>query len=228
MLSDDVVHHRLALIGHETYDVGLDLHLRDVTTTRSFTSRKWGGNTQSTFPKIGEDFLAQHGLDDFMYLNLLFNPHAPRWPGAPGLFFASSAAGGEAGAWPTVQRVVVRLKTNTWLYVGQYRCTPAPSLTTDEWKSQALKVKQTWANKTATQGWGEDIRAQIVLKRRLHRNPTKQELTDAIASGEKFAASADATHRAFDDGDAVLHSWCMKCVGYDEDFQREIAAGNAD
>ncbi|KIK96152.1 hypothetical protein PAXRUDRAFT_32568 [Paxillus rubicundulus Ve08.2h10] len=214
MLSDNVVHRRLVLISHETYDVGLDINPRDATTTRGFISRNWGGNTQSTFPRIGEESLAQHGLDGFMYLNLLFSPHAL----PPGFFFASSVA----GAWPTVQRVAARLKTNTWLYVGQYQCMPARTFTTDEWKAQAPKVKQRWANTTSIQGCGEGIRAKIVLKRRLHRDHTKQELTDAIASEEKFVASTDETHQAFDDGDTILHSWCMKCVGYDESFQREI------
>ncbi|KAF9223430.1 hypothetical protein BS17DRAFT_705387, partial [Gyrodon lividus] len=213
----------------ETYDVELDPHIRDVTTTRNFTSSKWGGNTQSTFPRIGEDFLARHGLDDFMYLNLLFNPHAPRWQGAPGLFFCPSVSGeaGEADEWLQIQRVVIRLDTSTWLYVGQYRCIPAPSLTADEWRAQAPKVKQTWVNKVATHGWGEVIRAKIVLQKRLHRDPTMQELNNATTSGEKFVVSTDAIYRAFNEGHAVLRAWCMKCVGYDDDFQREIAAGNA-
>lgn len=138
MLSEGVVNRRIALI--PSYDVDLDPAIRDVTTTRIFTSRQWGGNTQSTFPRIRPDMLARHGLDDFMYLNLFFNPHAPQWPGAPGLFFASSV-NLEASEWPTIERVLVRLKANCWLYVGQYQCTPTLSLTPDEWKSQAPKVK---------------------------------------------------------------------------------------
>lgn len=125
MLSEDVINRRIALIS--SYDVDLDPAIRDVTTTRNFTSKQWGGNTQSTF-------------DDFVYLNLLSNPHAPQWPGAPGLFFASSV-NPDAKECPEIDRVLVRLKSNCWLYVGQYQCTPAPSLTPDEWKSQAPEVK---------------------------------------------------------------------------------------
>ncbi|KIJ62787.1 hypothetical protein HYDPIDRAFT_29938 [Hydnomerulius pinastri MD-312] len=226
VMSDDVVHRRLALIGHATYNVRLDPVIRDVTTTRLFTSSKWGGNTQETFPFIGKPFLDRHGLDDFMYLNLLYNPHAPRWPGAPGLFFGSSVRGADADEWPKIQRTIVRLKTNVWLYVGQYKCTPAPSLTSDEWRAQAPRVQQTWVSKIMTQGWGKIIRANIILQRRLQRDPTLQELHDAVQSNEAFSVSADAIYQAFEEGHAVLRSWCMKCTGYDENFQREIAAGN--
>lgn len=137
VLSEDVVRRRMARVA--PYPVTLDPAITGVTTTRTFTSKQWGGNTQATFPKIRPDMLARHGLDDFMFLNLYFNPHAPQSPGAPGLFFASSVHP-EASAWPTIERVLVRLKSNCWLYVGQYQCTPAPSLTPEEWTSQAPKA----------------------------------------------------------------------------------------
>ncbi|KAN0092780.1 hypothetical protein V8E55_003564 [Tylopilus felleus] len=224
MLSEDVVNGRVAAV--PSYDVDLDPAVRDVTTTRLFTSKQWGGNTQSTFPNIRPEMLARHGLDDFMYLNLFLNPHAPQWPGAPGLFFTSSV-NPTAHEWPKIERVLVRLKSNCWLYVGQYQCTPAPSLTTDEWKSQAPKVKQTWTTKVSTQGWGTDIRAEIVLRKRLGRDPTVKEFEDALSSHEKFHATPEEILHAFDEGHAFILSWAMKCVGYDENFQREIAAGNA-
>lgn len=114
--------------------------IRDVTTTRNFTSKQWGGHTQSNFPIIQPGMLARHGLNDFMYLNLFLNPHALQWPGAPGLFFASSV-NPEASERPQTERVLVSLlKANRWLYVVQYQCTPAPSLTPEGWKSQAPKV----------------------------------------------------------------------------------------
>ncbi|KAF8553940.1 hypothetical protein OG21DRAFT_1164436 [Imleria badia] len=224
MLSEDVVNYRIALVA--PYNVGLDPAIRDVTTSRIFTSKQWGGNTQSTFPSIRPDMLARHGLNDFMYLNLFFNPHAPQWPGAPGLFF-DPGVDWEAHERPGIWRVLVRLKSNYWLYVGQYQCTPALSLSIEEWKSQAPKVKQTWSNKASTRGWAREVRARIVLRKRLGRNPTAKELQDAMNSNEKFHATPEELHRAFDEGHAFLQSWCMRCVGYDENFQREIAAGNA-
>lgn len=139
-MSNDVVNRRLAIIGHHMHDVQLEPNIRDVTTTRNFTSSRWGGNTQETFPSIRKALLDQHGLNDFMYLNLFFNPHAPQWPGAPGLFFGSSVSEEGPSDWPEIQRVLVRLDTSSWLYVGQYQMTPAPCLTPDEWISQDPKA----------------------------------------------------------------------------------------
>ncbi|KAF8135036.1 hypothetical protein EV363DRAFT_1396498 [Boletus edulis] len=224
MLSEDVVNRRIAHI--PSFDVELDPATRDVTATRLFTSKTWGGNTQDTFPRIRQEMLDRHGMDDFMYLNLYLNPHAPQRPGAPGLFFTSSV-NPNAREWPTIERVLVRLKTNRWFYVGQYQCTPAPSLTPEEWTSQSPKMKKTWMTKVSTKGWGTDIRAKIVLQKRLGRDPTAKELEDACDSNEKFHATPDEVHRAFDQGHAFIQAWSMKCVGYDENFQREIAAGNA-
>ncbi|KAF8553944.1 hypothetical protein OG21DRAFT_1164532 [Imleria badia] len=173
MLSENVVNCRIALIA--PYNVCLDPGIRDVTTSRTFTSKQWGGNTQSTFPSIRPDLLARHGLNDFMYLNLFINPHAPQWPGAPGLWF-SPGVNWEARERPGIWRVLVRLKSNCWLYVGQYQCTPALSLTIEEWKSQAPRVKQTWSNKVSTHEWAREMQTKIVLHKRLGRNPTAEEL----------------------------------------------------
>ena len=62
MLPEDVVNRRIAPMA--PYDVNLDPTIRDVTTSRTFTSKQWGGNTQSTFPSIRQDMLARHGLND--------------------------------------------------------------------------------------------------------------------------------------------------------------------
>ena len=134
-VSEDVVRGRLALIGYETFDLKGPRDILDATTTREFTTRVWGGNMQATFPKIGKEFT--HGLDDFMYITLLYDPHAPRWPGSPGLLFRFKDDGEE---WPKIMRVIVRLRSNPWQYMGQYKLTPAPSLSPNEWNAQSLKV----------------------------------------------------------------------------------------
>ena len=106
--------------------------------SRVFLSSVYGGNQQQTFPTISKEKLDIHGLDDFMYPNLLFNPCAPQMPGAPGLFFR--ARGQPAGHWPKVQRVITRIDSNAWQYVGQYKLSPAPSLTKDEWAAEDPQV----------------------------------------------------------------------------------------
>ncbi|KIY49580.1 hypothetical protein FISHEDRAFT_29173, partial [Fistulina hepatica ATCC 64428] len=69
------------------FDVKLDKNDVDVIAPRTFLSHYYGGNRQETFPKVREEKVAEHGFNDFMYPNLLFNPMAPQVPGFPGLFF---------------------------------------------------------------------------------------------------------------------------------------------
>ena len=68
-----------------------------------------------------------------------------------------------------------------------------------------LQVKQTWTTKVSTQGWGIDIRAKIALRKRLGRYPTVKELEDALNSEEKFRATPEEIHSAFDEGYAVSY-----------------------
>ena len=123
-------------MGYETFDLELPQDILDATTTRDFTTRTWGGSRLATFPKIGKEFT--HGLDDFMYISLLYAPHAPRWPGSPGLIFKFKDDGQE---WPKIMRLIVRLRDNAWQYMGQYKLTAAPPLTPEEWNAQSHKVK---------------------------------------------------------------------------------------
>lgn len=98
----------------------------------------YGGSIQPTFPKIANEKFRIHGLDDFMYLNLTYNPSAPQMPGAPGLF--CTTPGRPAYDWPMVQRVLTRIDNSAWHYVGQYKLTPAPSLTKEEWAAEDRQV----------------------------------------------------------------------------------------
>lgn len=69
----------------------------------------------------------------------------------------------------------------------------------------SVQVKQTWMTKVATQGWGTDVRAKIVLQKRLGRDPTAQEFKDALDSNEKFRANPEEVRHAFDQGHAVRY-----------------------
>jgi hypothetical protein len=137
-MSMDSVHLRLRDIGYDLYPIPLAKDIQDVTVTRQFISCHYGGNTQATFPSIKQSFLDKHGLNDFMYPNLEYNPHAPEVPGAPGLFFG--AIGGPAGEWDDEQRVICRIKQSEWQYQGQYVFAPVESLTKEEWCSQKTSV----------------------------------------------------------------------------------------
>ncbi|KAH0833093.1 hypothetical protein J3R83DRAFT_12085 [Lanmaoa asiatica] len=199
------------------FDLKVPSDILDTTTTRDVTTRIWGGCRLATFPKIGRRFT--HGLDDFMYTSLLYNPHAPHWPGSPGLIFKFRDDGQE---WPKIMRLIVRLRDNAWQYMGQYKLTAAHPLTLDEWNAQSFKVKRRWAVKLSKRKMDGGLKAKIVLRKRLGRDPTPQEI---LNSSGRFRASADEILQACDEGRAVVRVWCMKCVGYDVDFQRRIAAG---
>ncbi|KAJ7721341.1 hypothetical protein DFH07DRAFT_932839 [Mycena maculata] len=118
-----------------------------------------------------------------------------------------------------------RLDQSTWQYQGQYVRAPAPPLTVEEWKQQPLKVRNTWASQLSTKRWGQTIRTDIVLRRQLGRKPTKHETRAARKSGNKFFnVTPEEISSAFDRGEAIIVVSTLKCVGYNADFQRDLAA----
>jgi len=137
-LSLNTVWDRLKSVGREPFPIPLDRSISEVMVTREFLSHHYGGNPQETLPSISAKRVAIHGINDFMFPNLDFNPHAPEVPGAPGLFF--EAQGCPADDWPKVQRVITRIDSGRWLYIGQYQMTPNPSLTKEEWVEQSILV----------------------------------------------------------------------------------------
>ncbi|KAJ7031176.1 hypothetical protein C8F04DRAFT_1111821 [Mycena alexandri] len=74
-------------ISSEPYPIDLEKDILDVTVRRDFMSKEYGGNSQDAYPSIGAAFVEKTGKDDFAYLNLIYNPHCPEVPGAPGLRF---------------------------------------------------------------------------------------------------------------------------------------------
>lgn len=132
----ETVWNRLNSIGHEPYPIPLDDSLSRVTVTREFLTSLYGGNIQQTFPSIAAERFEVHGLDDFMFPNLDFNPCAPQIPGAPGLFFRPRPL----DSWPKVQRVITRIDHNAWQYVGQYKMTASTPLTKEEWALEDYQV----------------------------------------------------------------------------------------
>ena len=86
----DTINRRLDVLGppgDRDFDVAIENEVKYTAVPRQFFSSTWGGNPQETFPSISAKFLDKHGLNDFMYPNLLWNPHGPQVPGCAGLFF---------------------------------------------------------------------------------------------------------------------------------------------
>lgn len=133
-MSADTVRARLDNLPKDPYPIPLEKAKWDFLVTRQFLSHVYGGNSQQTCPSIAEEKFAIHGLADFMYPNLNLNPYAPEVPGASGLLFGTGNK--PAGKWETVQRVITRLDSAKWEYMGQYQLEPAASLTKDEWAEQ--------------------------------------------------------------------------------------------
>lgn len=203
------------------FDINLDREILDVAVPREFLSDAYGGNPQVTLPSIGKKFLDQHGYNDFMYPSLEYNPEAAQIPGAPGLFFA---VGDHAREWPTIQRVITRIVSNQWQYVGQYALTPTESLTIQELKAQPEKFLTTWGRETCNKSWGQHVVRRIAARKRFKRlNPTKAQLQAIEDSGEYKNVTPEDVKAALMEGEEVMGVWEMRCVGYDEEFQREIS-----
>ncbi|KAJ6544251.1 hypothetical protein B0H19DRAFT_1170080 [Mycena capillaripes] len=108
-----------------------------------------------------------------------------------------------------------RLDENNWQYQGQYITTPAPPLTVEEWQQQPPKVQNTWTKKLSKQGWGRNVRAEIVLRRRLRRKPTLAE--EAAAPNNKrdkfLTVTAEEMHAAIDRGEVISIFACPLLSG---------------
>jgi hypothetical protein len=137
ILSDDVVEKRFEPLGGiRGYTINLSLAELDMMVSRLFMASVYGGNSQETFPSIGQEKLARHGMDDFMYVHIDYQPCGPQIPGRPGLWFSTNSDSA-----PFVARVLTRdLKCALWQYVGQYDVRPAASLTKEEWLKQDIHV----------------------------------------------------------------------------------------
>ncbi|KAG6915386.1 hypothetical protein DXG01_011758 [Tephrocybe rancida] len=223
-LSLDTVRDRLLTVGLDPYPIDLERDIQDVMYKRRFISSLYGGNTQSTLPDIGKGFLDIHGLDDFMYPNLDLNPHAPEMPGCPGLFFGAN--GSHAGIWDreAPERVITRIRPGIWQYQGQYVLTPAMSLTKEEWRSQKPKAHSAWAKQIFMKDWGRTVRCRVSLRKRLGRPFTEEEFEAAVAKSNKYQdITEDDILQALLRGEEFIAVWTMKCVGYDVEFQRNLA-----
>ncbi|KAJ7499705.1 hypothetical protein FB451DRAFT_1016214, partial [Mycena latifolia] len=211
----------------EPYPITLPADIRDVSVRRDFMRIHYGGNSQDTFPAISEINYTRTGHRYFMYPSLKQNPDAPMMPGSPGLFLDAAGRSALKSKKPWAAgynlKVLTRLGTNDFLYMGEYAIRPADSLAREEWTAQTQTMKNKWCKNLAKKDWGLITRARIALRRQLGRAPTFKQVETAIANDQKFPAiTAGDIAQAFDNGDERLAVWTMECVGYDEQFQRDL------
>ncbi|KAF8905790.1 hypothetical protein CPB84DRAFT_1960309 [Gymnopilus junonius] len=209
---------RLGSAALDAYPIALDLATLEATVSRAFMSSTYGGNMQMTFPNIGDEHLAKHGLNDFMYLNTLYQPNAPQVPGCSGLFFDTEID----SRWPGKWRVFTRLSSGAWLFVGFYEVNPTRPLTKEDWASLDPQVQRTWAYQIRKKSWGGYFCARVVARQELGRKPTRAEWMGVFNDKRHLRATPEDIRRSLATGEEQLAVSTMKCVGYDEDFQRRL------
>ncbi|KDR74295.1 hypothetical protein GALMADRAFT_575368 [Galerina marginata CBS 339.88] len=214
----DTVRDRLKPIGLDLFDITLDKFSQEVRVGRDFMSSVYGGSMQATFPKIRKELVAKHGMNDFAYLNPDYQPEAPEVPGAPGLFFGTEAGPDRDGT----HRVLTRIGSNSWQYMGMYVIKSCPSLSKEEWADQLEKVRKTWAKQICVQDWGINVRVRVRARKELGRQPTKAEFNDILTSGRFKSTTPEEVEKAYDIGVERLGVWTTKCVGYHNAFQLQL------
>ncbi|RPD55130.1 hypothetical protein L227DRAFT_510593, partial [Lentinus tigrinus ALCF2SS1-6] len=208
LLSDDFLQEALGwdAIAHR-YPIPLPKALAEHKFHRHYIHSLYGGNQQDVFVTPSADKVAWHGVDDFSFLSLDYNPHAPTRPGYSGLYFSSSRA--EEPEFARLRRVFVRTRKTPaeWMYMGQYRFEAGMSLTGEKWRQQKEKVRRSWAEGLRGQRWGESILLRVWFRREhgAGYEPTKEEASDAAGRIAAIRAqiSAEDIIGAFDRGEEV-------------------------
>ena len=120
----------------------VDYEAKYTTFARMYFTLLYGGSSVSTFPKISEERVNVHGVDNLCFPNREYNPNAPVVPGDPGLFFTSRPNAFGSKSWTS--RVFIPWKTEDssqpWGYMGDYEFIPAQPLTAVDFISQTDAV----------------------------------------------------------------------------------------
>ncbi|KAF7976935.1 hypothetical protein HWV62_5353 [Athelia sp. TMB] len=244
----DTISKRLDVLGPpgvRDFHVPVDEAVKAVAPPRAFFSDVFGGNPQETFPTIGKKKAAEHNFRDFAFPHSHYNPvrsqaviavHGskttynllslqalPFVAGAAGLIFSPHGLDQDYPETDSshVSRLIVRLPDAAlWLYVGQYQISKSTSLTQAEWLEQPSKVRSAWIRGILIKDWGRSIRTRIVLRNVLGKEPEEEEIE--IAMQTDVAITEDEISMAYNLGEERLGVFLYKCVGYDEDFGRQI------
>ncbi|KZT10770.1 uncharacterized protein LAESUDRAFT_755443 [Laetiporus sulphureus 93-53] len=219
MLNARNVQGRLQAIHLTVYPVTLDPFIRNKVARRGFFDKHFGGD-QHRFCTSPDQAKFNHGYRNFMFPDLLMNPHIPQRPGEPGLLCRATT---EKEWLPGDVKVIIGLGDAKYLYVGEYVLSPAAPLSKQEFRDMPIRMKWLWAEYVFT---SKNVRVRVILRRQNdHREPPPAEVERAVKDKENDYT--DVTHdeiiQAFERGDETIHIWGLKCVGYDERFQREIA-----
>ncbi|ESK86740.1 hypothetical protein Moror_15189 [Moniliophthora roreri MCA 2997] len=225
----------------------LPRHEEEVSASRLCWSYLFGGNPQETFAFASKQ--PNPDLTNFMFINRNYNPDAPTHPGSSGLFLDGEADPEKpdiAEDFEHKKVVVARNGPNDWILIGLAEIKGLQCLSPEEWKSLKPKCKETWINGCDRKRWGGNLKARIILRKRLHREPRPEEVEDAVEKETKRVNAIDAKIRektgkrswtilfhevtkeeikdAFDSGKARLMVHSIQCVDYPVEIQKRIIA----
>ncbi|KAJ8094595.1 hypothetical protein PM082_010601 [Marasmius tenuissimus] len=207
------------------------------TVTRAHLSTLCGGSPQATFPTLAPKKRAKlvemgFASDQFQCITNDYNPYMPSIPGRGGLFFRSRRLNDDLS--PDHQwgggrcRVIVRITSGRWLYLGHYEMEFSSTLTIDEWRGLPEKAKKTWVQGMLSKDWGRNHRIRIQLRNRptnTNREVNLAEYTIKLNdTNNKYlgVVTAEQVADALDRGEEAIVVWKMACVAYEKEFQRYI------
>ena len=114
------------------FQIQTSLNFLNSTFSRSNLIGIYGGSPIDTFSNVDPVKFRERGYGRFMCLNLLYNPFAPQFPGAPGLFFALR----DHSRWPRARELVIsRYGPHRWNYMGIYNIQKGAALSAQEFSS---------------------------------------------------------------------------------------------
>ncbi|KAJ3872398.1 hypothetical protein F5051DRAFT_421611 [Lentinula edodes] len=222
-LSRTLVQIRLDQFSCAPYPINLDRRISERRFSREFIHGVFGGSPYAANPPIGKEFLARHGRAHFMFWNnCKYQPNAPGKVGESGLFYESRPFSPKDDN-EFIHHGFSCFAPNEWWYVGDFQCFAAGSLTKDEWNKEVPKFHKSWSDVLHNDKWGRTVRVMIHLRTQLGREPTEDEIEEAQGLSDEYKhISAEEIKNAFDQGEQCLGILVLKCVGYDEDLQREL------
>ncbi|KAI9062840.1 hypothetical protein FKP32DRAFT_1758422 [Trametes sanguinea] len=205
------------------FPVRLAPSIRNVTVSRSFMSKNFGGQNRSMAITYSDQNRRDHGHSyaNCLYTREVINWGVPRRPGDPGVLLIMVSQ-----LWsPGPQKLFVWLDHSKWLYMGEYELTKTGYLSPQEFKLLPEKVRKKWGKILTVESKNRGLRARIFYHQEEGRVLDKEELAEKLraAPENKYPLSAQEVIDAFDKGIIRIKSWSMKCIGYDQDFQRRIA-----
>ncbi|KAG7092142.1 hypothetical protein E1B28_008515 [Marasmius oreades] len=204
--------------------------------SRAFLSNVFGGNTQRVFPTLSKKNLRKmedegFALDQWACMTSALNPFLPTLPGVHGLFFALRELHDDLSPieyWKLgVCRVFSFLDQSKWLYVGHYEFSYGKTLTPDDWKNLPLEVREDWIGAICSKNKRRrDKRIRIHLRNRPGHNRQfeAEEYLRLMNSKEDRTVTPEQVNEAFVRGEEAIIAWKMKCVNYEEEFQRKLTS----